>query len=199
MRRVPVEVLPLVLASVAVLVAPAPAFADSPRQFLEQALRGDNSEIMLGRMAADRARDPQVREFGRTLVQDHAEARTDVIRVGRRMGLHPTREITDEARDTRHRLNDAHGREFDRIFIRYMVDDHRQDVDKFRDEAREHHGPVSDLAARQLPILQKHLDMAVALDRSSDRRAERDNYRDNDRDRDHDHDGYNRDGNGRDH
>ena len=192
MRRVPVEILPLLLASVAVLVQPAPAFADSPRQFLEQALRGDNSEIMLGRIAADRARDPQVREFGRTLVQDHAEARTDVIQVGRHMGLHPTRDVTDDARDLRDRLRDARGREFDRMFIRHMVDDHRQDIDKFRDEAREHHGPVSDLAERQLPTLQKHLDMALALDRSNDRRADRGDWRDHDG-RDSDHDGRDRD------
>ncbi|HEY2835810.1 MAG TPA: DUF4142 domain-containing protein [Rhizomicrobium sp.] len=184
MRRVPVEILPLLLASVAVLVQPAPAFADSPRQFLEQALRGDNSEIMLGRIAADRARDPQVREFGRTLVQDHAEARAEVIKIGRRMGLHPTRDVNDEARDLRDRLRDARGREFDRIFIRHMVDDHRHDIDAFRDEAREHHGPVSDLAARQLPTLQKHLDMAVALDRSDDRRADRGRDWRPDRDRD---------------
>jgi putative membrane protein len=192
MRRVPAEVLPLVLASVAVLVSPAPAFADSPRQFLEQALRGDNSEIMLGRIAADRARDPQVREFGRTLVQDHAEARTDVIRIGRRMGLHATRDVTDDARDLRDRLRDARGREFDRMFIRHMVDDHRHDIDAFRDEARERHGPVSDLAARQLPTLQKHLDMALALDRSNDRRADRSDWRDHDG-RDSDHDGRDRD------
>ena len=181
MGRVPQTFLPLVFAGAAVLAVPAAAFADSPRQFLEEAMKGDNSEIMLGRMAQERARDPQVRDFGRTLVRDHADARRDVIRVGRRFGLRPDRDISDEARDTRDRLQGAHGHEFDRIFVHYMVADHRHDIDKFRDEANEHHGPVSDLAARQLPTLQKHLDMAIALDRSDDR-ADRDgDWRNRDR------------------
>ena len=187
MRKVPF--LPLLLAGAALLAAPTTAFADSPRQFLEKALRGDNSEIMLGRMAADRARSQAVRDFARTLVRDHSEARADVLRVGSRMGLRPTRDINDEAREMRDQLTYTRGREFDRIFINHMVDDHRHDIEAFRDEARERHGPVSDLAQRQLPTLQKHLDMAIALDRSNDRRADRDgNYRD----------GNYRDGNGRD-
>ena len=195
MRKVPF--LPLLLASAALLAAPATALADNPRHFLQDALRGDNSEIMLGRLAADRARDPGVRDFGRTLASDHSQARDEVIQVGRRMGIRPNRDVSDEARELGERLRDARGREFDRMFIRTMVDDHRHDIDAFRDEAREHHGAVSDLAARQLPTLQKHLDMAVNLDRSSDRRADRDgNYRDHDRDRDHD--GNNRDGISRD-
>ena len=193
MRKVPF--LPLLLASATLLVVPATAFADSPRHFLQDALRGDNSEIMLGRLAADRARDPGVRDFGRTLASDHSQARDEVIQVGRRMGIRPNRDVSDEARELRDHLQDARGRDFDRMFIRYMVDDHRHDIDAFRDEAREHHGAVSDLAARQLPTLQKHLDMAVALDHSNDRRADRDgDYCDHD----HDRDGNNRDENGRD-
>jgi putative membrane protein len=183
MHKVPL----LLLVGAALLAAPAAARADSPRQFLRDALRGDNSEIMLGRLAADRARDPQVREFGRTLARDHADARADVIRVGRNYGVRPSREVKDDARDLSDQLRDMRGREFDRAFINHMVDDHRHDIDAFRDEAREHHGPVSDLAERQLPTLQKHLDMAIALDRSTDRRADRDGTRDNYRDNDRDH------------
>ena len=174
MRRFSGNLLPLLVCSVTLLAVPASAFADSPRQFLEDALKGDNSEIMLGRMAAQRARDPQVREFGRTLVRDHRHARDEVILVGRRFGLWANRAVTDEARDFRDRLDHARGREFDREFVHYMVDDHRKDIDRFRDEAREQRGPVGKLAERQLPTLQKHLDIALRLDRFDDRRAERD-------------------------
>lgn len=147
------------------------ALADGPRDFLQKALEGDNSEIMLGRMASDRARDPDVREFGRTLARDHSDARDDVLRVGRRMGIRPYRGIPSEARDERERLSRMRGREFDREFVRYMTDDHRKDLSDFNDEAREHHGPVSDLARRQIPTLQKHLDIAMSLDRHDDHRG----------------------------
>jgi len=160
------------------------SFADGPRDFLQKALEGDNSEIVLGRMASDRARDPGVREFGRTLARDHSDARDDVLRVGRRMGLRPQRDVSPEARDERERLSQMGGREFDREFIRYMTDDHRKDLSEFNDEARERHGPVSDLARRQIPTLQKHLDIAMSLDRHDDHRGFDDHHgRNDDRDR----------------
>jgi len=147
----------------AAALAPVMAHADSPREFLTKALQGDNSEIMLGNMAQDRARDPGVRDYGRMLVRDHSKARSEVLDVGARFGLRPTREIAPEARDERERLRDMHGRDFDQEFVRYMIEDHRKDIGDFRDEAREHHGPVSDLAARQLPTLRQHLEMAQSL------------------------------------
>ena len=153
----------------AAALVPLSARADSPREFLYNALKGDNSEIMLGNLAADRARDPAVRDYGRKLADDHSQARSEVLDVGRRFGIRPTREVAPEARDEREKLQDMRGREFDREFVRYMIDDHRKDIGDFRDEAREHHGEVSDLAGRQLPTLHEHLRIAQSLDRDSGR------------------------------
>lgn len=156
----------------AALGASPMAYADSPRQFLRQALQANNSEIMLGNLAAERARSPAVREFGQTLVSDHQQARQEVMEMGRRFGVWPNRQPSDEARDERDRLMDLRGREFDREFVRYMIDDHRKDISEFRDEAREEHGAVSDLARSQIPIMRNHLRMAIALERSDGRSSE---------------------------
>jgi len=183
----------------AAALVPLSARADSPREFLYNALKGDNSEIMLGNLAADRARDPAVRDYGRKLADDHSQARSEVLDVGRRFGIRPTREVAPEARDEREKLQDMRGREFDREFVRYMIDDHRKDIGDFRDEAREHHGEVSDLAGRQLPTLHEHLRIAQSLDRDSGRFNGRDDQvhdwqdRRDDRDRPRDdRGGYNR-------
>ena len=180
----------------ATALAPVAARADSPREFLYHALQGDNSEIMLGNLALDRARDPSVRDFGRTLVSDHAKARREVLDVGRRFGIRPTREIAPEAREERDRLVGLRGRDFDREFVRYMIDDHRKDIDDFRDEAREHHGEVSDLAGRQLPTLREHLRIAMSLDhdhgRFSGRYDQAHDWQDRGDHHDNDRGGYNR-------
>jgi putative membrane protein len=179
----------------AAALMPLAARADSPREFLNQALQGDNSEIMLGNLAADRARDPAVRDYGRKLASDHSQARREVLDVGRRFGIRPTREVAPEARDARDRLTGLRGRDFDREFVRYMVDDHRKDIGDFRDEAREHHGAVSDLASRQLPTLREHLRIAESLDRDhgrfNGRYDQAHDWQDRDR-RDNDRGGYNR-------
>jgi putative membrane protein len=170
----------------ALLAVPVAAMADSPQAFLRDALQADNSEIMLGRLAQDRAATPGVRDYGRTLVNDHTQARNEVLSVGRRFGIRGGNDVSWEARQLQGRLQGMRGRDFDRTFINAMIDDHQKDIGKFRDEARERHGAVSKLARDELPTLQKHLDIAQNLDRQLDRGpayGSRDNDRDWDRGR----------------
>lgn len=168
----------LCAALLASAIAALPARADSPQHFLRQAIRGDSSEIMLGRLAERRAATGDVRDFGRTLQSDHAKARNQAMEVARRMHISFNRSPTGVADNEAVRLRRMRGRDFDREFVRYMVNDHRKDVSDFRDEARDRHGPAGQLAARQLPTLRKHLDMALSLqNRMKDGRyAERDRY-----------------------
>jgi len=150
----------------AAVLLPSVALADNPQHFLRKAIEGDNSEMMLGRMAQSQAENDGVRNYGRTLASDHRQARADAVRTATRMGVRGAewdRDVAPEARDERDRLSSMRGREFDREFIRYMIDDHRKDISDFRDEAREDHGPASQMAQRQLPTLQKHLDIALSL------------------------------------
>jgi len=145
------------------------ALADSPREFLFKAQQGNNSEIMLGRLAAERARNPAIREFGQTLVSDHRQARDEVRALGARFGVRPNRDPSAEAVAERETLMSMGGRRFDREFIRYMVDDHEKDITEFRQEAREGNGAVRELARRQLPTLQHHLEVARSLENDDGR------------------------------
>jgi putative membrane protein len=172
------------IASTALL--PATALADSPYSFIRQAVIGDNSEMMLGRMADRYGRSDAVRSFGRTLVADHRQARYEAVRIARALGVDVGWESSGEALRERDRLQSMRGRDFDREFIRFMIDDHRQDIAEFRDEAREHHRLTSAMAYRQLPGLRKHLQMALDLDRGYGARYEnvraRGRYEDRNRD-----------------
>ena len=176
------------LLGAALFAVPVSAFAAaSPQAFLRDALEADNSEIMLGRLAQDRAMNPAVRDYGNTLVNDHRQLRNEVLSVGRRFGIRGGIDVSFEARQLRDQLMSLRGRDFDRVFINAMIDDHRQDIAKFRDEARERHGRVSQMARDELPTLQKHLDLAMDLDRRLDRGPA---FGDRDRDRDRDRNGY---------
>lgn len=154
---------------VAALLFAVPAYAqDQPsnaNQFLMRAIQGDNSEIQLGRLAERNARDPDVRAFGATLVQDHSEARRQAAALAKSMNLRTPAHVTPEARDEYGKLRNLLGRNFDREFVQYMIKDHRKDIREYRDEAQSRRGRISRLAARQLPTLEKHLQMAQNLRR----------------------------------
>jgi putative membrane protein len=148
------------------LAASSAALAKSepPHKFLEDALKGDNSEMTLGQMAAERAHDPAVRDYGRTLHDDHAKAKADALTVARRMGVADTREMMPEAKAEQRKLSRLRGAAFDREFVRYMRHDHEKDVAEFKAESARP-GEVGQLAERTLPDLQKHLDIARRLSR----------------------------------
>ncbi len=137
--------------------------ATPPRDFLQNAIRGDTSEIMLGRMAARRGDSPSVREFGQVLVKDHSKARDQASALARKMGMSVPDMPLRVAMRERNRLAPLTGELFDREFTRYMVKDHRQDVSEFRKQIAMNKGPVSHLARMQLPVIEKHLDMATSL------------------------------------
>lgn len=151
-------------AAVLILAGAASAQPREDRHFLKEAIQGDNSEMMLGRMAAERAISPRVRDYGRTLHDDHARARDQAMRVAARFGVPDTQAVTPEARHEASKLRRLHGRAFDREFVRYMQEDHRKDIAEFRHQARMG-GPVGQLAGQTLPDLQKHLQMARELSR----------------------------------
>jgi putative membrane protein len=140
------------------------ALADPPKRFLHDAVQGDNSEIMLGNIAVQQGRSGEVRRFGQTLVDDHRKARVQAQNVARHHRVYVSnRDIAPMALHERDRLSGMRGHEFDVEFARYMVDDHNQDIDKFRDEANKGHGEVANLARAQLPTLRKHLDIARGI------------------------------------
>jgi putative membrane protein len=140
---------------------PAVARMSHSAAFLTQAMKGDNSEIMLGRIAAKRGATAQTRQFGDTLVTDHGKGKRQVSALARRMGVARTDQVAPEAAAERVKLARLHGRAFDAEFARYMVDDHEKDIAKFEAESRRRQdGPVATLAANTLPTLRKHLAMA---------------------------------------
>lgn len=152
-----------ILLAVSALMLPGVAQAKSAARFLSDAIKGDNSEIMLGRLARERGASRAVRTFGETLERDHGRARLAAVAAARREHVAVPGTMMAEARAEYDLLRRMSGRSFDREFARYMVQDHRKDVAEFEEQARRGDRTTSRLAAQTLPDLRKHLRMARAL------------------------------------
>ena len=151
------------LVFVAACLTSTAALAAPPRVFLNDAIKGDNSEIALGRLIAARGYSAQVRSFGNTLYRDHSTARGQAIAVARQMGILPPTAMMAEARAERRKLEGLRGRAFDREVRRYMIHDHKEDIAKFRAQARTGDLRTARLAREQLPTLRKHLRIAESI------------------------------------
>ena len=148
---------------VAACVTSTMALAAPPRSFLDDAIKGDNSEIALGRLIAARGHSAQVRSFGNTLYRDHSTARGQAVAVARQIGMRPPTAMMPEARSEQRRLQSLRGRGFDREVRRYMINDHEKDIATFQAQARTGERRTAALARRQLPTLRKHLRIAESI------------------------------------
>jgi putative membrane protein len=66
-------------------------------------------------------------------------------------------------------LSQKSGSDFDKAYINYMVDDHKEDVKTFTDQSKKIQDPdLKAFAIKTLPVLQKHLDAINAIHDSMD-------------------------------
>lgn len=145
----------LVSGSVCV-AAPAPSF-------LKTAIRGNFSEVSLGRIIQNRGSTAQVRRFGSMLVTDHSKGLAQAQQIAARLRLRIPTTLTPQARAEQVKLRHLSGRAFDREVRRYMIHDHREDISEFKAQARSGDRATAGYAAATVPVMEKHLSMAEAI------------------------------------
>lgn len=152
------------------VLAPASAPADgqsrgkvaaADRGFVQKAAQSGLAEVTLGRLAAERAADAQVKNFGNMMVSDHGKANEELSRLATAKGMTlPTRLDAAHQRDA-DRLSRQSGAAFDRAFMSHMVDAHKSAVADFEKASQTaQDAELKDFATRTLPTLQNHLQLA---------------------------------------
>jgi putative membrane protein len=155
-RKILLALLIAPLAATSALALPAPAF-------LKSAAQGDQSEVTLGNLAAQRGASPGVRDYGRRLASDHGAHLTKVQALAGRMHVRLAGGMKPDARATYRRLQGMRGPAFDRMFVQHMVADHRTDIGDYEKQARSGDRETSALARDTLPTLREHLRIAESL------------------------------------
>ncbi len=132
----------------------------SDLKFVKEAAVGGMEEVQLGQLAAQKASDPEVKNFGQHMVDDHSKANTQLMQLASQKGLTPPTTLSADKQKDMDKLNSLSGAAFDKAYIDMMLKDHKKDVAEFQKQAR--NGKDADLksfAATTLPTLQNHLKM----------------------------------------
>ncbi len=94
------------------------------RDFVGDLTITNMAEIELGRMAAERAANAEVKRFGQTMVDDHTAAGNKLKPIATEHSIPMPADLDDKHRDLRERLSKLQGAEFDREYMKAMVDGH---------------------------------------------------------------------------
>ena len=106
------------------------AFSAGDRDFIEDQLEAGMAEVELGKLAAERGRSAQVKQFGQMMVTDHTKAGEELKQIAMQHNFTPAVAISDQHRDLRDRLMKLQGAEFDREYMKAMVEGHEDVVDQ---------------------------------------------------------------------
>jgi putative membrane protein len=151
--------LPCIAGFSTVLLFAAVSFSD--RTFMAKASQGGMAEVELGQLAASKATNQKVKDFGQRMVDDHSKANDQLKSIASNKGVSLPSDISSKERALIERLSQMSGDTFDKAYMRAMVDDHKTDIAEFEKEANG--GQDSDLktfASSTLPTLKAHLDLA---------------------------------------
>jgi putative membrane protein len=130
-------------------------------KFLKDAAQGNLLEVDLGKLAAEKAASNQVKEFGRRMEQDHSKAFKEIEQLAAGKGVELPKDLDAKHKATVNRLAKLSGEKFDREYMQFMINEHKEDVDKFQREADKAKDPdIKAFAGKELPTLKKHLELA---------------------------------------
>lgn len=134
---------------------------EADRKFIDTAAQGGMAEVAMGQLAQQRGSSAQVKAFGERMVTDHGKANDELKRVAGAKGVQLPAVLSAAHQQHANTLAQLSGAEFDRTYMKHMVDDHKKDVSDFDKASKSAKDPgVKDFAARTLPTLQSHLQLA---------------------------------------
>ena len=152
-------------ASMGVGTGKMPMVSSSDRKFAMTAAMGGMAEVEMARLALTKASSDAVKQYAQKMIDDHTAANAELMQIA------STKNITlPTAPDAKHRammakMERLSGAEFDRQYIMMAGHKDHANMEKlFRNESmRGRDADLKAFAAKTLPVVQQHLQMARDL------------------------------------
>jgi len=133
-------------------------------QFVVRAFSSGLAEVKLGQMAPEYGSTPEVKRLAARLVDEHRRMNKELADLVGRKRLTLPRELDKRMQEKIEVWGQQKGIDFDRTYLKFLVEDHAESLALFEAEARNGRDPeLKEFAAKALPKLREHLEKARAL------------------------------------
>jgi putative membrane protein len=134
---------------------------DADTVFIRQAIRGNYTEVALGRLAESRTDDSAVKDFAERMVEDHNAMNKEWVDLAEDNEMKVSIDFGPSGEQAIERLEDLDGRAFDQVYMTEMIRHHEQDLSTFRRMASSaSSSEVRQLASTGASTIQQHLALA---------------------------------------
>jgi len=135
--------------------------------FVTAAAISDMYEVEAGKIAAQRSKNKEVRDFAAKMVKGHTQTTDELKTLLRddKANVTPPTQLDDRHQAMLDELRGAKGSDFDNRYISQQIDAHKEALILMRGYAKD--GDVASIqsfATKTVPVVQAHLDMAQRLD-----------------------------------
>jgi putative membrane protein len=138
------------------------AFSDA--EFVKKAASSGMKEVQMGKLGTTMAKSADVKKFAEMIVTDHTKANTELMAAAKTAGIAAPDAPAPEDQKEVDMMKEHKDADFDKHFAEHMVKSHEKGVALFTKASKEAKDPgLKAFAAKTLPTLQQHLDMAKKL------------------------------------
>lgn len=135
-------------------------------KFAIDAANGSIAEIQLGEMAGSRSTTPEVKEFGRMMIEDHSKANEALKIIAADKHIELPAKASEDKLQVAIQLSSKNGSDFDKAYIAQMIKDHEASIQLFETGRK----TVKDTVLKAfidntLPVLRKHMEHISTLNR----------------------------------
>jgi putative membrane protein len=134
--------------------------SSSDKSFVLKAAQGGMTEVQLGQLASDKATSPDVKDFGAKMVTDHGKANDELKTIAASKSITIADKLDAKHQAMVDKMTALSGTDFDKAYVKAMVDAHKKDDALFSKEASS--GSDADIkafAAKTDQTVKMHLTM----------------------------------------
>jgi putative membrane protein len=134
------------------------------RLFVYEATIGGKAEVEFGQLAEQKGRVQALKDFAHQMAADHGQANQQLTQLAQAANIPQPGDFDEEHKAMRAQLDKLSGADFDLAYIRGQIADHQKTAQLFEWEIGSGQDPqLKNFAAQVLPIVLRHLQMAIAI------------------------------------
>ncbi|RYE35642.1 MAG: DUF4142 domain-containing protein [Sphingobacteriaceae bacterium] len=134
--------------------------------FAVTAANGGMAEVQIAQLAQQKAESTDVKDFAAKMITDHTKANNQLMALAKQKNITLPAALGDDEQKILTDLSKKSGKEFDKAYVKAMVEDHEKDVKLFTDEAKDaKDADLKTFAGTTLPTLKMHETMIKAIDK----------------------------------
>ncbi len=131
---------------------------NTDQDFAEKAALGGMMEVEAGKIAVEKATNAEVKAFGQKMIDDHSKINEALKTLASSKNMILPSMMSESQQKDLNDLREKTPNDFDKAYVKMMVDDHKDDVDEFQKAVDKLHDmDLKNFAINTLPTLQKHL------------------------------------------